>query len=338
MTELQTIVFGYIAVIALRFPRIKERWAAPLLRGPEWFFDVSVPPDFLQKSGRVLLRYYRWRLFIPWGIEFPLVAALALTGQFNLRNVAILILIITLFTRFNYYAARIAAEKRARAFEQSVESSHTSGVMLSLQPRTLRNYTNWWVEAGIVLALSAATGSLAVGAPDRALRFVVINLYLQAGLLLIKYGIIRSSGAAPVDNVEQYLTWRESLRRLSTGACDTTRLMFAVQPIIALGFLAGGTARWVAWIAFAVAAIVIVTYQWRCRRKHLAVARRTKPARLPLLPDFEQIRSVLGFWPSLPLLLLKTANGYALNLASAPVRLAGLYFAGFAGLWLWLVH
>jgi hypothetical protein len=68
------------------------------------------------------------------------------------------------------------------------------------------------------------------------------------------------------------------------------------------------------------------------------VARRTKPARLPLLPDFEQIRSVLGFWPSLPLLLLKTANGYALNLASAPVRIAGLYFAGFAGLWLWLVH
>jgi hypothetical protein len=69
MTELQTIVICYIicyiATILIRFPRIKERWAAPLLRGPEWFFDVAVPPDFLQKSGRAILRYYRSRLFIP---------------------------------------------------------------------------------------------------------------------------------------------------------------------------------------------------------------------------------------------------------------------------------
>jgi hypothetical protein len=210
--------------------------------------------------------------------------------------------------------------------------------MLSLQPRTLRNYTNWWVEAGIVLALSAATGWLAVGNPNGVLRFVIINLYIQAGLLLIKYGVIRSSGAAPVDNVEQYLAWRESLRRLTTGMCDITRLMFAVQPIFALGFLAGGAVRWLAWVAFTVAAIVIIVYEWRSRRKHLEVARRTKPARLPLLPDFEQTRKVLGFWPSLPLLLLKTANGYALNLASVPVRIAGIYFVGFAGLWLWLVR
>ena len=117
-----------------------------------------------------------------------------------------------------------------------------------------------------------------------------------------------------------------------------TRLMFAVQPILALGFLAGGTARWLAWIASAAATLVIIVYEWRSRWKHLEVARRTKPARLPLLLDLEQTRSVLGFWPSLPLLLLKTANGYALNLASVPVRIAGLYFAGFAGLWLWLVR
>ena len=141
-----------------------------------------------------------------------------------------------------------------------------------------------------------------------------------------------------MDNVEQYLAWREILRRHTTGACDVSRLMFAVQPILALGFRAGGTVRWLAWFAFSVAAIAIIVYEWDSRRRHLEVARRTKPARLPLLPDFERTRSVLGFWPSFPLLLLKTANGYALNLASVPVRIAGLYFAGFAGLWLWLVR
>lgn len=64
MTQLQ-IVLLYLASIALRIPRIKERWIAPLLRGPEWFFDVAVAPDFLRSPGAAILRNYRWRLFIP---------------------------------------------------------------------------------------------------------------------------------------------------------------------------------------------------------------------------------------------------------------------------------
>jgi len=334
MTEPQIVLLGYIAVIFLRFPRIKERWNAPLLRGPEWFFDVAVPADFLQNAGRAVLRNYRWRLFIPWMIEVPIMAALFFTGHADIRNTAGVIMLVTLFTRFNYYAARLAAEKRTRIFERPVESVHASGVMLSLEPRTLRNYTNWWVEAGIVLALCGAAAWLAEKLNGGLLRFLVVNLYLQAGLLLIKYGIIRSSGAAPVDNVEQYLTWRESLRRLATGSCDVARLMLAVAPLLSFAFLAGGTARSIGWVGYGIGAAFVIAHEWHSRGKHLEVARRTKPARLPL----QDTRGPIGFWPSLPLLLLRTANGYALNLASVPARIAGLYFAGFAGLWLWLVH
>lgn len=334
MTELKIVSLTYIAVILLRFPRIKERWSAPLLRGPEWFFDVPVPADFLQNSGRALLRNFRYRLFIPWAIELPILAALYFTGHLTFQSTALLIMLVTLFTRFNYYAARIAAEKRARTFEKSIATSPVAGVMLSLEPRTLRNYTNWWVEAGIVVALTAGTAWIAATPHAELLRSIVVNLYLQAGLLLIKYGIIRSSGAAPVDNVEQYLTWRESLRRLATGSCDVARLMFAVAPLLTLASMANGPIRWIGWVAYGVGAIFVITHEWRSRRQHLEVARRTKPARLPL----QHARSPIGFWPSLPLLLLKTANGYALNLASIPARIAGLYFAGFAGLWLWLVH
>jgi hypothetical protein len=39
---------------------------------------------------------------------------------------------------------------------------------------------------------------------------MVIDVYAQGGLLLIKSGVIRSGGAAPVDNVEQYLAWRKA--------------------------------------------------------------------------------------------------------------------------------
>ena len=39
---------------------------------------------------------------------------------------------------------------------------------------------------------------------------------------------------------------------------------------------------------------------------------------------------LLCFRPSLPMLLLKGPKGYALNLASAPAKTAGLYIAGYA--------
>lgn len=345
MTELQVVLL-YIVVIATRIPRIKERWIAPLMRGPEWFFDVAVAPDFLTGPGARLLRNYRWRLFIPWGIEGLMLAALWLTGRSSSINICVLIMGITLFTRFNYYAARIATENRTRPFELPGPSQPASNVVLSLEPRTLGGYTNWWVEAAIALALGSAAAwlvYLSTASPDTALSrrvisFIIFNVYVQAGLLLIKRGVIRSRSAAPMDNAEQYLAWRDSLRRFTTGMCDTTRLLFSLSPLLVLSLVAGRPAQVVAMLGFGAASIVALAYEWRSRRAHLEVARRTKPAKFPLLPAAQKARGMVCFWPSLPVLLLRTANGYALNLASAPVRIAGLYFAGFAGLWVWLVR
>lgn len=346
MTELQIILGGYVGAIAGRFPRIKERWTAPLLRGPDWFFDVAVPQDFLEGPGRQILHSYRWRLFIPWLIEALLVTALWATGRFNLMNIAWVVVGITLFTRFNYYAARLAAEKKSRPFEPADVAAPVSNVVLSLEPRTLLNYTNWWLEGAIALGLAGAalwTAAVWNTAPDHDLirlvaSVLVLDLYMQAGILLVKRGVIGSSSAAPADNLEQYLAWRESLRRLATSICDLTRLMFACTPLFMLSFSAGKPVQVIANIGFAVFAIWLVTDELRRRSAHLNIASRTKPARLPLLPDVQKIRGWVCFSPSLPILLLRTANGYALNLASAPVGIAGLYFVGFAGLWMWLAR
>ena len=213
----------------------------------------------------------------------------------NIRNLAVLILTITVFTRFNYYAARIAAEKRARAFERSVESAPSSSVILSLQPRTLRNYTNWWVEAGIVLALSAATIWVAVGTTNSVIRFVVINLYLQAGLLLISMESFVPVG--PLRWTTWSSTWRGAKvcgdtppeRATSRGLC--LRCNQSLHSVSGRGEQFDGSLRF----AFSVAAIAIIVYEWDSRRRHLEMVRRTKPARLPLLPDFERTRSVLDF-------------------------------------------
>jgi hypothetical protein len=341
MTQSQQVVGIYILIAILRIPRLKERWIAPLMRGREWFFDVAVAPDFLKGPGAALLRYYRWRLFIPWAIEGAILGTLWLTGRNNAVNILLLISGIALFTRFNYYAARIATENRTRQFERPDAQQPASNVVLSLEPRTLRGYTYWWVEAGIVLALAAAAVWLAYLPPSvrpRIINLLIVNVYLQAGMLLVKRGLIRSSGAAPADNVEQYLAWRESLRRFTTLTCDLIRFLLTLQPLMALAFVAGGPARFIALPVFFGVSLAAVGVGWWIRLAHLKVARRTRPAKFPLLPAAQKARGVVGFWPSLPILLLRTANGYALNLASAPVQIAGLYFAGFAGLLVWLAR
>ena len=344
MTQLE-IVLLYLASIALRIPRIKERWIAPLLRGPEWFFDVAVAPDFLRGPGAAILRNYRWWLFIPWGIEGLTLVALWLKGHLSAANILMTVTVITLFTRFNYYAARIVTENRTRHFEHPEARQPTSNVALSLEPRTLSAYTDWRVEASIILALSAAAlwlaflpATLDPAIQRRLLSLTVIDVYAQGGLLLIKSGVIRSGGAAPVDNVEQYLAWRESLRRFTTGICDLIRLLFSLKPLLVVSLIVGGSARLAAIIGFGVLFMVAVGLEWRSRLAYLKVASRTKPAKFPLLPTAQKARGPVGFWPSLPVLLLRTADGYALNLASTQVGIAGLYSAGFASLWMWLVR
>jgi hypothetical protein len=74
----------------------------------------------------------------------------------------------------------------------------------------------------------------------------------------------------------------------------------------------------------------VLWYEWRIRQRHLKVARAAKPTRFLVLPDTDEAGRLVCFKPSLPMLLLKGPKGYALNLASAPAKTAGLYLAGYA--------
>jgi hypothetical protein len=211
MTENQILVLLCLFVAAMRMPRIRKRWSAPLLRGPEWFFSVAVKPDFPGGPGEAILRNYRWRLFIPWAVEIPIFLGIPIAGR-N-RYIMILIFVATLLTRLNYYAARKWAEEQARRFELAGANQPAATVALLLHLRTLAAYTNWRVEAAIALALG---GSLAwLGYRYAAMRdwqavrgpfsAIVIYIYLQAGLLLIKRAMVRARSLAPADNAGQYL-------------------------------------------------------------------------------------------------------------------------------------
>ncbi|HYL78061.1 MAG TPA: hypothetical protein VEU96_27855 [Bryobacteraceae bacterium] len=347
MTVNQYIALIYLFSVVVRYPRLKERWTAPLLRGNEWFFSIAAPAGFLEGPGRGILRGYRMRLFIPWLIELPVLAALVISG--HPFYVTWLVLSTTLFTRLNFYAARHAAEDRARRFETPEAGEPATTMMLSLQPRTTGDYTNRWVEGILAVSFAAAfagVGYLYATSPDQHLTmwllgWTILQVYLQAGLLFLKRAIVSAPTAAPATNTEQYLAWRESLRRFSTWLCDSMRLLMAPGVLIGIVFaiykpmLGNGSVNAILLGLFG-AVVVTCWFEWRRRSAHLEVARRTKPAKLPGLPGVPA--QLICFQPDYPMLLLRSATGYTLNLASAPAKLAGLYIAGFAGLCVWLVH
>jgi len=350
VTPNQIFVLLYLFVIVTRIPRIVERWKAPLLRGPRWFFGVAAPENFLAGQGGTILRGYRWRLAIPWAVEIPILAAILMTGG-NKTAILVVLLVVTLGTRFNYYAARQWAENRARAFGTPVSDVAASAVTLSLEERSLGAYTERWVEAAVILFTAGSIAWLGrfyvAGIDHRMVRiatgFTVVNIYVQLGLLLLKRAIVRSRSAAPAEDPEQYLEWRDGLRRIATAACDYSRIFTAVTPLLLdlqiSAWPANTRAARVAMFAAIIALTVMgALWEWRRRLRYLEVARRTKPAKFLVMPQIEGIGRFVCFRPSFPALLLNGPGGYALNLASGTARVAGLYIAGFAALWMALAR
>ena len=217
------------------------------------------------------------------------------------------------------------------------------GVALSLSPRTLLAYTNPWIEAAIVLVLCGSVVWLVyrytILGDWHLLRgpldVTLVSIYLQIGLLLMKRGFVRARSAAPVENSEQYLVWRESLRRLSTTICDYLRLLLICLPLTVdlesiTDHWQGSAAQTGMLILVSVLFPFVMWREWRNRQQHLKVTRSSKPSGYLILPDTMHAAGLVCFQPSLPILLLKGPRGYALNLASAPAKTAGLYLAGWA--------
>jgi hypothetical protein len=348
MNENQIIALCCLVAVAARIPRMIERWKAPLLRGTGWFFSVEVPPDFLMGPGASILQRYRVRLFWPWMAELPIAAALLLSG--GTRYIFFLVGAATLLTRLNYYLARAAAEKQARQFELPEASAPVSTISLSLRPRTLRDYATPWMEAVIGLSILAPVFWLGYRyavtgdweAIHRPLAGALFYIYVQAGALLVKRGVVHARYAAPAASAEQHLAWRESLRRLSASICDYARLMFAAASgvMASLSILSVGASskQTMSIICMLAVGVVATCFEWKRRLQHLEIARRTKPAKLFAAPDISDPVRIVCFQPAMPMLLLSGPYGYALNLASASAITIGLYLAGYVVLRIWVAH
>src|SRR5262245_60548348 len=136
-----------------------RRGRQPLLRGPDWFFNIHVQPGFYTGSGRRILHRYWMRMFIPFAVDIPVAIAIFLSGHLFLLNV--LMLGLCALIHINHLFSVDLAERQARPLALPEAEAPVASMMLSLTPRRLRDYTNRKVELALALSSMIALAWLA---------------------------------------------------------------------------------------------------------------------------------------------------------------------------------
>ena len=334
------VVF-YILFWLVRINGCIRRGRQPLLRGEEWFFDVHVQPGFYAGAGRRLLRQYWMRMLIPFAVDIPLAVAVLASGRLQL--LLPLIVGLSLLIHVNHSFSVRLAERQARAFAIPESRQPAARVALSLTPRRLRDYTNpafeWTLRMLIVLACAWLVRYYLTAPGHHDFRQVfgvpVTALYLQAGFLIVKRAIVEWRSGVPEEHADAHMAVSEQRRRYYLRVCDWARaanvgsLLF--WPVL-LSAPAANADRLVdvwltAWLIVGAIGTVWVELE---RRRIVRLAMRAIPARLPdLLPE-SPARWPVCYEPSAPMLMLKGARGYSLNMANGVAQFSAAYLAGFA--------
>jgi hypothetical protein len=334
----------YAICCLMRIRGFVRRGRKPLHRGPEWFLDVRVPPGFYDGPGKRILRDYRLRMFLPFLIEIGLAIAIVSQGRIFLLN--LLILAMCAWIPIDHQFSVRRAEREASAFAIADREKGAARFAVSLAPRRLRDYTNWKVEWAIVITHALAIAWLireyTAGAGTSWRPFLAapgLLLYLQVGMLYVKRIIIEWRTPMPQTHAEEYLEAREQVRRHYLVVCDWGRLMFAAAllttPIKLSTAPANRPAVVSAWLMLFLA-ITVVSSIWMEVRRHRAgmIIARTVPAPVPEF--IQQSASLLCFEPAAPVLVLKNARGYSLNLANRLAIFGAVYALGLIGLFVFL--
>ena len=81
MTNAQLFWLYYAFVLLVRIPANVKRCRIPLMRGPGYFFNTRVAPDFFEGPGRDVLRRYRLWIFAPFLLDAAALPLIYLYGQ-----------------------------------------------------------------------------------------------------------------------------------------------------------------------------------------------------------------------------------------------------------------
>lgn len=340
----QFMVGFYILFWVLRINGCVRRRRQPLLRGREWFFDVHVQPGFYAGAGKKIVRDYWMRMFIPFALDIPLAIVIFRSGHLQLLNALILGLCAVI--HINHCFSVDLAERQARRFAMPEAERLVASVALSLMPRRLRDYANWKIEWALAAANIIALVLLTLDYfaqpqhPDFLLVFgrPAGFLYLQLGFLFAKTIVLAWRNPVPQAHAAECTEAREQRRKFYLWQCDMIRAMAASGMLI---WAAGMSVPEVSierlmavWLAALLVFGVGATVWAEIRRKQLVkLALRTRPMKLPdFLNEREIAKWPVCYQPSAPMLILRGAHGYSLNLANTLTYFGAAYLAGLTAL------
>jgi hypothetical protein len=307
MDPIRAVVLFYALFWAIRINGCIRRGRQPVLRGPEWFFNVHVQPGFYDGPGKRLLRWYWMRMMIPFAFDIPIAIWIFASGRLAL--LAWLIIGLCAVIHANHLISVDLAERQARPFAAPDAEPPVASITLSLTPRRLRDYSNLKIE----LVLIVTTVCALVFAHDHRAgwKAAAFLIYMHLGFVYAKCAIV----AWRTDHTEAH----EARRRYYLASCDWYRALLTAQLVAKVDI--------VAWLVITVVGTVIV----EIKRKQLArLSARAKPVTLPdLLGQSEIARWPVCYQPSAPLLMLKGARGYSINLANTFALIGIAYVTGF---------
>lgn len=321
-----------------------RRGRQPFLRGREWFFDVHVRPGFYEGEGKRMLHRYWVRMFAPMAIEIP--AAIAIFISRHVQLVYALILGMAAIIHINHVYSVELAERQARPFAVPEEQQPVRSITLSLTPRRLGDYTNpkveWALAACAVFSLAGLAGYYFAAPEHHNLRLVfwvpLYCLYVQAGAVLVKQIVVNWRTPVPYSQATEYVEAREETRKFYLRQCDWLRGIMAGQmviwPIQISASQIGFEQMLTLWLVAAMAVCIGLTIWVEIKRRQLVkLAMHTLPVALPdFLHEREIAKWPVCYQPSAPMLILRGARGYSLNLANTLAYFGAAYLLGFAAL------
>jgi hypothetical protein len=185
------------------------------------------------------------------------------------------------------------------------------------------------------------------------LKPVVFILYMQAGVLMLKQVFVRWRMKLPMRRADDYRRWRESWLSYHLRIFDALRLLlaFTLWGILAFkSFRLWWGAEQVNPFGVAIALISIVVYIFYCsrERRRLAVVQREikpleflkeyPPASTAPAPEGRFLAGGLFYLNrDIPVMVARSPQGLAINLANRGTYLWAAYLAGLVWLVFWQV-
>lgn len=341
-------------IFVVRVTSLRRLWRLPIKNGEDRFLAQPVGPGFYRAAGAELLRRYRVSVAVPLLLDIPLTAWLFVTQRYDFLFVSQFISMLVTVVVYNVIIAHFSY--RAQAIAGAEQEPAATTMQLSMAPRRLRDQSNRTVELVILAAMLLAMGLLArtylqstadsgnqVSHLVRGGTVAVIWIvYAQIGLLLLKILFVRWRMPLPARRTDEFRQWRSGWLSYHLKVLDSIRLFCALM-------LLSGMWIKLSWKGWSRDSVIVACSLWgpgliayiiflvRESRRLAALERELKP--IEMVKEFPrgaipQGRFLAGGLLYVnrdnPVVLVRSPQGIAINLAHPSAYVWAAYFIGLA--------